>query len=114
MTDEGKTLTKTTSVTEAVELALVTGDLAKLTSEQRVNYYNAVCKSLGLNPLTQPFTYITLNGKLTLYCRRDATDQLRRINNVSITIIKTERVEDVYVVTATAKMGEREDTSTGQ
>ena len=55
-----------------VERVLATGDLAKLSSAERINYYNAVCRSVGLNPLTQPFQYITLNGKLTLYVRRDA------------------------------------------
>jgi hypothetical protein len=110
-------LTKTASVAEAVELALATGDIGKLSAIERVNYYNAVCKSVGVNPLTRPFEYITLNNKLTLYARRDATDQLRRLNGVSVAISKTERLEDVYVVTATARMGSdgdtREDTSTG-
>jgi hypothetical protein len=106
-------LTKTATVAEAVELALATGDIGKLTTADRVNYYNAVCKSLSINPLTRPFEYIELDGKLTLYCRRDATDQLRKLNNVSVTITKTERMEDVYVVTAEARMGDRVDTSTG-
>jgi hypothetical protein len=68
----------------AIETALIGGDLSKLTAEQRVSYYKNVCDSLGLNPLTQPFAYITLNGKLTLYARKDAADQLRRVNGVSI------------------------------
>jgi hypothetical protein len=106
-------LIKTATVAEAVELALATGDIGKLTAEQRVNYYNAVCKSVGVNPLTRPFEYITLNNKLTLYARRDATDQLRRLNGVSVGLSKTERFDDVYVVTALARMGDREDTSTG-
>ncbi|HAM40549.1 MAG TPA: hypothetical protein DCP69_04240 [Candidatus Omnitrophica bacterium] len=101
-------------VEAAVEAALITGDLGKLTSEQRVNYYNSVCKSIGLNPLTQPFTYITLNGKLTLYARRDATDQLRKIHGVNVKLSKAERLDDVYlaVAEATDKTG-RVDTSTG-
>jgi type I restriction enzyme S subunit len=37
-----------------------------LTEQQRMTYYTEVCRSLGLNPLTRPFEYITLNGKLTL------------------------------------------------
>jgi len=102
-----------TPVAQAVEAALATGDLGKLTTEARINYYNSVCKSVGVNPLTRPFEYITLNGKLTLYCRRDATDQLRRLNNVSVRITSAEKLDDVYVVTALANMGGREDTSTG-
>ena len=55
----------------AVEQVVLMGDLVRLTPGQRVNYYRRVCESLGLNYLTRPFEYITLNGKLTLYARRD-------------------------------------------
>lgn len=89
-------------------------DLAKLSDEARANYYRAVCESLGLNALTKPFAYIRLNKKLTLYARRDAADQLRRIHNVSIEITARERHDDVYVVTARATTPEgRQDESTG-
>jgi hypothetical protein len=91
-------------VPQAVEAALIGGDLSKLTSEQRVVYYNRVCESVGLNPLTKPFEYITLNGKLTLYARRDCTDQLRKIHRVSVTIKSREKSDDVYIVTAVATM----------
>lgn len=98
----------------AIELVLVTGDLSKLTSEQRVSYYNAVCQSLGLNPLTKPFAYIPLNGKLTLYALKDATEQLRKLHGVSITELTSQRLDDVFVVTAKAqdKTG-RTDGATG-
>lgn len=85
-----------------LERVVVQGDLAKLSSTERVDYYRRVCDSLGLNPLTRPFQYIVLNGKLTLYASRDCTDQLRRIHRVSVTIIARERIDDVYVVTARA------------
>jgi hypothetical protein len=85
-----------------VERVLATGDLAKLSSAERINYYNAVCRSVGWSPLTQPMQYITLNGKLTLYVRRDGTDQLRKIHNVSIQIVSREHINDVYIVTAKA------------
>jgi hypothetical protein len=97
-----------------VERVLATGDLAKLSSADRVNYFNAICRSTGLNPLTQPLQYITLNGKLTLYVRRDGTDQLRKIHNVSIQIVSREHINDVYIVTARATLPEgRTDESIG-
>ena len=40
---------------DIMESVLINGDLAKLTPEERTRYYNGVCRSLGLNPLTQPF-----------------------------------------------------------
>lgn len=69
---------------QLMESVLLQGDLSKLTPSQRVNYYKRVCESMGLNPLTRPFDYITLNGKLTLYAKKDAADQLRNIHGVSI------------------------------
>jgi hypothetical protein len=93
-----------TGQAEAFELALVQGDLSKLTPDQRVTYYRRVCESLGLNPLTKPFSYITLNGKLTLYALKDCTEQLRKNQSVSVQIVAREVVEDCYVVTARATL----------
>lgn len=101
-------------VHDEIEQVLINGDLSKLQPPQRLAYYKSVCDSLGLNPLTKPFDYIVLNGKLTLYAKRDATDQLRKIHNVSVVISGRERVEDVYIVTARASMPDgRTDESTG-
>lgn len=99
---------------DVMERVIALGDLAKLTAEERVNYYGQVCQSLGLNPLTRPFDYLQLSGKLTLYPNRGATDQLRRINGVSLRITGRERMDDVYIVTAQATMPDgRVDESTG-
>jgi hypothetical protein len=67
-----------------MESVLLQGDLSKLTPAQRVSYYKKVCESMGLNPLTRPFDYLNLKGKLTLYAKKDAADQLRNIHGVSI------------------------------
>lgn len=92
----------TTDAGAVMEQVMLVGDLSRLTAQQRVSYYMKVCESLGLNPATKPFDYISLQGKLTLYARRDATDQLRKRDKVSITITAREKVDDVYVVTARA------------
>jgi len=47
-----------------IENVLVRGDLKDLSEDQRTQYYLQVCNSLGLNPATRPFDYLTLNGKL--------------------------------------------------
>jgi hypothetical protein len=97
-----------------VEKILIGGDLGKLTAEQRLSYYNAVCRSLNLNPLTKPFAYIQLNGKLTLYALKDCTEQLRTIHVISLAITAREVIEGVYVVTARAHRPDgRFDESTG-
>lgn len=81
-----------------IEGVLLGGDLSKLAPAQRVAYYRNVCQSIGLNYLTKPFEYITLNGKLTLYARKDATDQLRNINGVSIDDVDIVETEKQYLV----------------
>ena len=69
---------------DLLEQVVVNGDLARLSAPQRLDYYRQVCQSMGLNPLSKPFDYINLKGKLTLYAKKDATDQLRKIHGVSI------------------------------
>jgi hypothetical protein len=97
-----------------VERVLVGGDLSKLSEQERIAYYAQVCESVGLNPLTKPFDYIVLNGKLVLYAKRDATDQLRRRDKVSVTITSREIEKDLCVVTARATTPDgRTDESVG-
>jgi len=103
-----------TTRTDAIEAVIAKGDLAQLTPQERVNYYRATCESLGLNPLTKPFEYITLNGKVTLYARKDAADQLRKAQGVSIVKLEREKMDGLYVVTATAQDANgRQDSAIG-
>ncbi len=83
-----------------MESVLIKGDLAKLTPAERSAYYMEVCRSIGLNPLTQPFQYIVLNGKMVLYATRACTDQLRAIHGVSVMELTESEREGVYIVTA--------------
>lgn len=97
-----------------IEQVVMQGDLSKLNPEQRVQYYRKVCESSGLNPFTNPFAYIMLNGKLTLYAKKDCTEQLRKINGVSIEGLDDKIVDDLYIVKARAKdKTGRMDESTG-
>lgn len=100
---------------ELLEKVLLEGDLSKLTPQERLAYANKVCETLGLNPFTKPFDYIRLNGRLVLYAKKDATDQLRKIHGISIRIVDRQIVNDeVYVVTAKATDKEgRTDESIG-
>lgn len=109
-------LAKTEERMAVLEKVVVEGDLSRLSPAERVIYYRNVCESLGLNPLTRPFDYIVLNGRLTLYARKDATDQLRRIHGVSVRIVSREFVENLglYVVVARATTADgREDEAIG-
>ena len=95
MTDKALTTQTTADIIESV---VIGGDLSKLSPDQRVGYYRQVCSSLGLNPLTRPFDYITLNGKLTLYAKKDATDQLRNLHSVSIDDVDIRETDTQFIV----------------
>ena len=97
-----------------IEKVLIGGDLSPLNPDQRLRFYNAMCQSLGLNPLTKPFAYIVLNGKLQLYALKDCTEQLRKIHGVSITQVDPKQIGDLLVVVASAcDRDNRVDSSTG-
>ena len=92
---------------EALEaiLELVTkGDLSELSSEQLLQYYLAVCRSLKLNPLTRPFEFLQLRDrqsnktKMVMYATRTCADQLRRNYNISTEVVSAGVEGDIYVV----------------
>ncbi len=96
-----------------LEKVVIQGDLSSLSPGERMEYYGKVCESMGLNPLTKPFDYIKLNGKLTLYAKKDATEQLAKIHGVSITLSEGRNIEGVYLVQARASTSERSVDATG-
>lgn len=100
--------------TQALEAYIAAGDIERLDSGQRIALYRAVCDSLGLNPLTQPFQYLRLSGKTVLYATKSCTEQLRQIHGVSVTSMQKEVFGDILVVTvAVREKGGREDIATG-
>lgn len=103
---------KTKSV--VADQVLVQGDLTSLDENQKAAYYLKVCDSLGLNPHTQPFEYLKLNGQIKLYATKACSDQLRKINGVSLEILSRELLDEVYTVVARAEdAAGRRDESTG-
>lgn len=85
---------------DVIQSLVLNGDLSGMNGEQKVQFYTNICKSLGLNPLTQPFEIINLKGKLKMYAKKDATDQLRKIYGVSVTDLEKTQINDIYMVTA--------------
>lgn len=107
---------KKNGMAAAIEQVVIGGDLSRLSSEQRVSYVNNICSSLGLNPTTRPFEYITLSGKLTLYATRACSEQLRKLNGVTIFPLDRSMMTEVglYQVIARGKDATgREDESSG-
>lgn len=98
---------------EIISSLVLNGDIAKLTQTQKVEYYNHVCKNIGLNPLTQPFQILKLQGKETLYAAKNATEQLRKIYGISLVSLEGKQLEGLYIVTVTLRdQTNRQDIST--
>lgn len=97
----------------ALEQVLIQGDLSPMSEGQRLDYVKAICRAVGISILFRPFDYIKFQGKTTLYANRSCTEQLRKRHKISIAITGRERVDGLYIVTAKAKMGTKEDESIG-
>lgn len=63
------------------------GDLRGLSPKQKSDYYLYRCRVEGLNPASQPFQYVTFQGKEILYGGKTAADQLRKLHGISITAV---------------------------
>lgn len=95
-------LASTAGAAELLADVILKGDLSGLSPKEKVIYYNRVCEMVGLNPLTKPFAYMILNGKEQLYASKAATDQLRKIHNISIKIIERKEENGLWIVVAKA------------
>lgn len=99
---------------DIISKLVLEGDLSKMTSKEKTQYYKSFCESLGLNPLTQPFQLIKFQGKERMYATKDCTEQLRKIHGVSITDVTAQELRGVYVVTAKAlDISGKTDAATG-
>lgn len=87
---------------QIISSIVINGDISKLSPAQKVGYYRQFCDRLGLDPLSQPFKLLRLNGKEVLYCDRTGAQQLNKIHKVSHEIKARETVSGCYVVTAQA------------
>jgi len=91
------------SLSSETMLALASGgDASKLTPGQRLAYVKARCDAAGLDPITHPFEFTNLNGKLILYAKKAATDGLCAKHSTSITIPSAKTEDGVYTVIAHA------------
>lgn len=88
---------------ENIRRALINNELASLKPEERIILYVGICAAKGLDAATRPFEFIQLNGKLTLYARKECADQLRERNGVNAEIVSAKAEGDVYCVHIRAK-----------
>jgi hypothetical protein len=97
-----------------LEKVFIQGDLSKLSEKERIEYYMRVCESLELNPLTKPFEYFEANGKLILGARKGCSEQLRNIHQVTVSELRSEEKNGLYIVWASAELPSgRKDVASG-
>ena len=101
---------------ELLAKIIQSGDLTYLSESDRLVYYFAYCRQLGLNPLSRPFDYIQDKGKISLYPNAQAASQLRAKRNVSTRILKEECLlnGEIYSVLVEARIGDRTEQATGK
>ncbi len=106
-------LAQRNTIQGAIEQVILKRNLRSLTEIERVQYNFALCKSLGLNPLTNPIDYLINDGKMTPYINSVGVAQLRAIHGISTKI--TSRTSDkdfIYVsAIATEKTGRSEEST---
>lgn len=81
-----------------IDSIITSGDLSKLSADQKVAYYNYRCRQIGIDPAAKPFDYLRLNGKEILYANATCTQQLANTRGLSTQITRSEILHGVYTV----------------
>jgi hypothetical protein len=95
-------------VENSIKDLVVTGELSKLTDDQRTQHYLQVCASLGLDYKIHPLEYLWVDDprterRLILYVLRAGSDALRHQNGIDITDLIPTITNDVVSYMAKAK-----------
>lgn len=97
-----------------LEKVMLGTDLSSLSPVEKVTHIKNICESLGLNPVTTPIKLMKFNGKEIPYFAKEATEQLRVLRKVSIKIVDSKIIDDLFIVVAEASTPDgRIDSSTG-
>jgi hypothetical protein len=91
------------SLPDAVRQAIAAGDFKHCTDAEREQYIEALCATIGISPISRPFGWLKQptrggNHNLVCYALKDATEQLRSLRQVSLSILRCEPVADVMMV----------------
>lgn len=93
---------------------LIAKNTKNLSHDQKLNFLAALCHALGMNPLTNPFEFMTIDGREQFYCKKDATDQLRKLYSVSVLKVETKHEDGFITCVASVSMPSgRTDSATG-
>jgi hypothetical protein len=89
---------------ETLEKVMLDGDLSGLTTRGRIEWYYARCQAAGLDPRSQPFQYLKLNGKLVLYATKSATENLVGIHKLRVEMLDQRVDSDLGICTAKCRV----------
>ena len=94
---------------EIMNKIILKGDISTLSESQKLAYYGAMCDRIGIDPMTQPFQLLKLQGKEVLYCTKSGAEQLNKIHKVSHEIRKREETNNICAVEVRASMEDGEE-----
>jgi hypothetical protein len=97
-----KELSPANTTEAAIEKVVLKGDLNGLTPVERVQFNFALCRTLGLNPLTHPIDYLESEGKLKIYVNSIGIAQLRAKHGISTAIVRSQKDDEFIYTTARA------------
>ena len=94
---------------QVIDKAVMLGDMKQMDAKTRLAFYRAVCLSVGVNPLTQPFTALERQDKTVwLYANSVCAQQLAALHKISFEdpVRRHETVfgEPLYTVQITARL----------
>ena len=94
------TVSVPTSVPMAAVRAQLNNDWSGVSDQDKVKYCLALCKSLDIPTPLNPFKFIKLKGKDTLYAPKEAAELLAERNKLSVNITNKylDRDSNIYVV----------------
>ena len=84
--------------------AITEGAADKLSVKERAQYLVSLCESLGLNPLSSPFEWTRLNGKLVPYAKKNATDQLRKIHRINCNVVERRIDKELGLISVSVRV----------
>lgn len=109
-------MSETLAIPPHLQKYLLDGCWKAAPDEHKNEFTQLFCEHAGISAISRPIQWLFLNGKLQPYAAKDCTDQLRRVNEISLSVVGRDYSPDgsVYIVTcqARAKSG-RYDESTG-
>lgn len=86
------------------EAAAFSGDLARLTGEERGVYLLQYCQTMGINPLSGAIQFLMLDGRLVIYATKSCTQQLASRDKVTVKTTEPKVVCGILMCEAVAEM----------